>query len=118
MKTILVLAVSPMSIFSALKAQQTIHPGKETNQPCSMFKNLNGKDPELNSSMVTTADPDNYGGEKINLFGGLNLSFNQASFLKNFRCGAEVGVPVYENYNGIQMNENMSFVIGLKYAYM
>ena len=81
-------------------------------------ENIHGKDPELNSSMVPTADPDNYGGEKINLYGGMNLSFNQSSFLKNFRWGVEVGVPVYENYHGIQMNENMSFVIGLKYTSM
>lgn len=77
---------------------------------------IHGSDPELNLIMIPTADPNNYGGEKLKLFGGVNISFNQNSFLKNFRLGAELGSPVYENYNGTQMNENLSVVIGLKYA--
>lgn len=77
---------------------------------------IEGADPQLNPMMVTTADTKNYGSEKIKLLGGVNVSFSQTSTLKNIRIGAEIGAPVYENYNGIQMNENLSFLIGLKYS--
>ena len=77
---------------------------------------IEGVDPQLSPMMVTTADTENYGGEKIKLLGGVNVSFPQTSAFKNIRIGAEMGAPVYENYNGIQMNENLSFVIGLKYS--
>ncbi len=75
-----------------------------------------GGDPQLNPMMVTSADTENYGGEKIKLLGGVNVSFSQTSAFKNIRIGAEMGAPIYESYNGIQMNKNLSFVIGLKYS--
>ncbi|RFN60258.1 nitrous oxide reductase accessory protein NosL [Marixanthomonas ophiurae] len=82
----------------------------------TVISDIEGADPQLNPMMVTTADIENYGGEKIKLFGGVNVSFPQTSVFKNIRIAAEMGAPVYEGYNGIQMNENLSFVIGLKYS--
>ena len=70
----------------------------------------------LNPMMVPTANTNNYGGEKIKSFLGFNFLFNQNSGLKNFKLGVEVGAPIYENYNGVQMDENRSFQIGLKYS--
>lgn len=76
---------------------------------------IKGKDEDLNIMMAPTTNPANYGGEKVKLFGGMNLSFPVTSSLRNWRLAAEIGSPVYENYNGIQMDENLSFSAGLKY---
>ena len=76
---------------------------------------ISGSDSDLNPMMVTTANTSNYGGEKIKSFIGLNIAFPETSSLKDFRIGIEAGAPIYESYNGIQMNENLSINFGLKY---
>ncbi|MCD2259877.1 nitrous oxide reductase accessory protein NosL [Psychroserpens luteolus] len=78
--------------------------------------NIEGMDTELNPMMVTTASTANYGSDKIKTFLGVNVSFPETSSLKNFRLGLEAGGPVYEDYNGIQMNENLNLNFGLKYT--
>jgi len=77
---------------------------------------ISGVDSMLNPMMVPTANTKNYGGEKINTYFGCNISFPQTSFLKDFRLGIEAGLPIYENYNGIQMDEELTFNLGLKYS--
>ena len=76
---------------------------------------LKGVDSDLSPMMVTTANTNNYGSDKIKSFVGINVSFPETSSLKDFRFGIEVGTPIYEDYNGIQMNENLSLNFGLKY---
>ncbi len=76
---------------------------------------LKGIDSDLNPMMVTTANINNYGSNKIKTFIGLNMAFPQTSSLNNFRFGIEAGVPIYEDYNGIQMNENLNLNFGVKY---
>ncbi|MFV9551588.1 nitrous oxide reductase accessory protein NosL [Algibacter sp. PT7-4] len=76
---------------------------------------LKGNDPDLNPMMVTTANTNNYGSSKIKSFFGVNISFAQTSSFKKFRLGIEAGAPIYENYNGTQMNENLTINFGLKY---
>jgi nitrous oxide reductase accessory protein NosL len=75
-----------------------------------------GADPQLNPMIVTTANTDNYGNNKIKSFAGLNVSFPETSGLKNLRLGIEAGVPIYEHYKGIQMDEDLSFSVGLNYT--
>lgn len=53
---------------------------------------------------------------KVKSFIGFNFMFNKNSSLKNFRIGVEAGAPIYENYNGVQIDENVSLHIGLKYS--
>ena len=77
---------------------------------------ISGVDSMLNPMMVTTANTMNYGGEKINTYLGCNISFPQTSILKDVRLGVEAGLPIYENYNGVQMDEELTFNIGLKYS--
>jgi len=76
---------------------------------------IEGADPELNPKMVTTASTVNYGGEEIKSYMGLNLSFSESSALRRLRMGVEVGVPFYEDYLGIQMDEELSMLFGLKF---
>jgi hypothetical protein len=77
---------------------------------------IKGMDSELNPMMVTTANTENYGKHFIKAFGGVNLAFPENSALKNFRVGIEAGAPIYEYYKGIQMDENLSAQLGLKYS--
>ncbi len=76
---------------------------------------INGIDPDLNPMMVTTANTSNYGSTKIKSFIGTNIAFPETSSMRNLRIGLEAGIPVYENYNGIQMDESLSLIVGLKY---
>lgn len=76
---------------------------------------LKGIDSDLNPMMVTTASTTNYGSDKIKTFLGVNLAFPETSSLKDFRFGIEAGAPIYEDYNGIQMNENLTLTFGVKY---
>ncbi len=73
---------------------------------------ISGADPELNPMMVTTADTENYGGELLRGAVGFNMLLANNKLV----LGGELGAPLYQNYNGIFMNEELSFNIGLKYS--
>ncbi len=77
---------------------------------------LNGRDPQLNPMMVTTANSNNYGYSKVRGFIGTNVAFAQTSIFKDLRLGLEAGIPVYRDYNGIQMNEELTINVGLRYV--
>ena len=77
---------------------------------------IKGIDAELNPMMVTTADTNNYGGDFVRGFLGLNIGFPMSSSLHDFRFGLEAGAPFYENYNGIQMDEGLTLNFGIKYS--
>ena len=65
---------------------------------------------------VQTADPDNYGGERIELGLGLNFQVPQGVF-SGHRLGIEAIVPVYEDRNGIQMKRDWSVMVGWQNAF-
>ena len=77
----------------------------------STLGSLKGQDPELNPMMVTTADPANYGGDIIH--GGLGLNALLAN--NNLILGLEVNTPLYQNYNGIQMDEKWRLGASVRY---
>ncbi len=77
---------------------------------------IQGSDPDLNPMMATPANPNNYGGEYLRSFLGVNFAFNEGSYWSRFRLGAEAGVPLAQEVNGYQMNEEYSFTLGLKYS--
>lgn len=60
---------------------------------------------------VQTADPDNYGGERVDLSFGMNL-IGQRGAVCGHRLAAEVGVPVYQHLNGPQMENDWTFTLG------
>ncbi|MFT6489638.1 MAG: hypothetical protein ACJAXQ_000412 [Parvibaculaceae bacterium] len=65
---------------------------------------------------VQTADPDNYGGERVELGAGLNFQVPDGA-LAGHRFGAEAIVPVYEDRNGIQMQRDWSVMVGWQNAF-
>lgn len=72
---------------------------------------IEGADPELNPMMVTTADTANYGGELVRGSAGLNVLLVNNSLI----LGAELGLPLYQNYNGIFMEEDLTLQLSAKY---
>jgi hypothetical protein len=60
---------------------------------------------------VQTANPDNYGGERISAGIGLNTVVPSGA-LKGHRFAAEVTLPVYQDLNGPQMERDYAFTLG------
>ena len=82
----------------------------------SAVEEISGMDDDLNPMMITTASTDNYGGTFLRSFIGTNIVFGNSSIFRDLRLGIEAGLPVYEDYNGIQMNENLNLQVGAKYT--
>ena len=76
---------------------------------------IDGRDNQI-MGPVQTADPDNYGGEKLRAFGGVNL-IGQKGVLRGHRLALELGVPVHEDLNGPQMSGNWMMTLGYQYAF-
>ncbi|MEM6488308.1 MAG: transporter [Pseudomonadota bacterium] len=76
---------------------------------------IDGRD-ALIAGPVQTADPDNYGGRTISLFAGVNLA-GQSGFLRNQRLAFEIGLPVYQDLNGPQMETNWTATFGYQVAF-
>jgi len=64
---------------------------------------------------VQTADPDNYGGERLDLLVGVNL-VGQRGSLCGHRLAAEAGLPIYQDLNGPQMKSDWTFTLGWQKA--
>lgn len=60
---------------------------------------------------VQTADPDNFGGERVSLSLGMNAVVPSGS-LKGHRFSAEVTMPIYQDLNGPQLERDTSFILG------
>ena len=81
---------------------------------------ISGADPSmLNEIMQTydlTASAGNYGGVKVNAYGGFSYSIPA---LLGDRCTAiaELGIPVYQNLNGTQMTTTHTLTAGVQYGF-
>lgn len=60
---------------------------------------------------VQTANPDNQGGDTIDLLFGVNF-VGQNGALRGHRVGLEVGLPLYRNLNGPQLETDMTITVG------
>ncbi len=76
---------------------------------------IEGIDPNI-MGPVQTADPDNYGGERVDLFAGVNL-VGQTGDLRGHRLAFEVGAPVYQDLNGPQMETDWTLTVGWQKAW-
>lgn len=71
---------------------------------------IRGIDPAI-VAPVQTADPDNYGGERLDLLFGVNM-VGQRGLLKGHRFAVEAGLPVYQDLNGPQMETDFLLTVG------
>jgi len=76
---------------------------------------ITGRDPQI-SAPVQTADPSNYGGDSIWFHAGVNL-IGQRGALRGHRLAAEVGVPLYRDLNGPQLETDWIATLGWQYAF-
>jgi hypothetical protein len=79
------------------------------------FGSIRGFDPQI-SGPVQTAYPQNYGGEKFELFGGMNLA-GQEGWIRNHRVAFEIGAPVYQRLNGPQLQTSWTAILGWQYSF-
>jgi hypothetical protein len=76
---------------------------------------IDGRDPQIGGP-VQTAYPEYYGGERLELYGGVNLVVPEGP-LKGHRFAFEAGAPVYQDLNGPQMETDWTFIAGWQYAF-
>ena len=76
---------------------------------------VNGRDPQI-MAPVQTADPDNHGGETVEALIGMNLA-GQSGALKGHRLAFELGLPLYRDLNGPQLETDLTFTIGWQKAF-
>jgi nitrous oxide reductase accessory protein NosL len=79
-------------------------------------QSINGKDPDMHAMMSPMATASNSGSQKIRTYIGTNISFGENSAFRNLKLGAEYGMPVYQNFTGIQMAEKHIVTLGMKYS--
>lgn len=77
---------------------------------------IQGEDSDYNAMMAPPFNNNNYGGEFLRSFFGVNIAFNDNGYFKRLSLGAEAGIPLIQNVNGYQMNEEYSLTLGLKYS--
>ncbi len=77
--------------------------------------NIKGTDSDWNPMMMPLFDVNNSGKTQVNLSGGFNLKFPTVQ-LDGLQMGIEVGYPVYQNVEGIQMKKELFGTLGLKYT--
>jgi hypothetical protein len=65
---------------------------------------------------VQTADPDNYGGERVSLSLGVNAVV-PSGFLKGHRFSIEATAPVYQDLNGPQLERDHTIILGWSKAF-
>lgn len=76
---------------------------------------ISGMDAQI-TAPVQTAYPEYYGGEKVELFGGINL-VGQSGWMRGHRLALEVGAPVYQDLNGPQMETDWTLMVGWQKAF-
>ncbi|MEM1381461.1 MAG: transporter [Pseudomonadota bacterium] len=76
---------------------------------------IDGQDPAI-VAPVQTADPDNLGGETVEILFGLNLA-GQEDWRRGHRLAAEVGLPLYRDLNGPQLETDLTFTLGWQKAW-
>lgn len=73
--------------------------------------NIDGQDSRI-TAPVQTANPDNYGRERLDLLAGLNWVSQSGH-----RLAFEVGTPIYQHLDGPQMETDWILTAGYQYAF-
>ncbi len=76
---------------------------------------LEGRDAMI-AGPVPTADPANYGGTRLSGYLGLNLA-GQSGVLREHRLAFELGLPLYQDLNGPQMERTWTLTVGWQRAW-
>lgn len=66
---------------------------------------------------VQTSNPQNYGGETINLGLGINTVFNILGGKSGDRLGFEIVIPLHQRKTGLQMKNSFSIILGIQKSF-
>lgn len=75
-----------------------------------------GMKTQFNPMMSTTTDPKNSGGFKANMGLGANFLV-PGKTLKGLRFGVEVNLPLYQDLNGVQLQNDYALTFGTQYSF-
>ena len=81
------------------------------------WANYEGRDPNIvrknpmGVPLVPTAETNLQGGERLDIFGGINVLFPEFLEMEN-HLEFEVGIPIYQNLNGPQLESDYTVFIG------
>ena len=78
-------------------------------------QDIDGIDSNI-AAPVQTADPDNYGGERVSAALGINTVV-PSGILKGHRFSFEATLPVYQDLNGPQLERDHAFMLGWSKAF-
>ncbi|MEO0414073.1 MAG: transporter, partial [Verrucomicrobiota bacterium] len=81
-----------------------------------IWEDVDGADSRLNPMAVPTARPDLRGGQRIDLFGGINYQF-QTGLFEGHRIAAEVGKTVWRDLDGPQLGMDWMATVGWQKAF-
>jgi len=76
---------------------------------------ISGQNPDI-VAPVQTADPDNQGGERVDVLLGVNL-MGQEGAIAGHRVAFEFGAPIYQDLNGPQLESDWTFAVGYQKAF-
>ena len=76
---------------------------------------IDGMDPAI-MAPVQTANPDNYGGDRVDLLFGINL-VGDKDWYKGQRLAIEGGLPIEQDLNGPQMETDFVITVGWQKAF-
>jgi hypothetical protein len=77
---------------------------------------IHGADPQLNKSVVPTADPDLRGGKRVDVLAGVNYA-SRGGVLEGHTVGIEAGVPAWQNLDGPQLQTRWNVIAGWQYSF-
>ena len=81
----------------------------------STMGKIDGSDSRI-VAPVQTADPNNYGGERVDLKFGINL-LGRLDWVRGHRLAIEGGIPIVQDLNGPQMETDFMISVGWQYAF-
>lgn len=76
---------------------------------------IKGSDSAI-AAPVQTADPDNYGGETVEIGAGFIYSPNIVG-MEGLEFGADINVPIYQDLNGVQMERDWGLAMAVTYRF-
>ncbi len=77
----------------------------------SIRNDIRGDDPDLSPTIVPTADASRQGGERTDVFLGMNLQGTEGAFTGH-RFSFEFGLPVYQRLHGPQLEVDRTLTLG------
>ncbi|GAA6211174.1 transporter [Hyphomicrobiales bacterium 4NK60-0047b] len=76
---------------------------------------IDGIDPNI-VAPVQTANPDNFGGDRLDLALGVNMMVQSGRF-EGHRFALEFGAPIYQDLNGVQLETDYTLTVGWQKAF-